>query len=146
LKQERRTCSACNADLDSHEGVELWGSWFCSKCFVGQASDFGRELKPEEIARLRRLGRELTGFLPPDILEMILVGFYRRATRSKKAPDKLELARTVGELQRVTATACFRQILNLLKTWEDVFGKFVQEQETEIRDKVRELSDLNGPA
>ena len=129
-----------------HEGVELWGSWFCSKCFVGQASDFGRELKPEEIARLRRLGRELTGFLPPDILEMILVGFYRRATRSKKAPDKQELARTVGELQRVTATACFRQILNLLKTWEDVFGKFVQEQETEIRDKVRQLTDLNGPA
>ena len=146
MKQDRRTCSACNADLDSHEGVELWGSWFCSKCFVGQASDFGRELKPEEIARLRRLGRELTGFLPPDILEMILVGFYRRATRSKKAPDKQELARTVGELQRVTATACFRQILNLLKTWEDVFGKFVQEQETEIRDKVRQLTDLNGPA
>jgi hypothetical protein len=146
LKQDIRTCSACNADLDSHEGVELWGSWFCSKCFVGQASDFGRELKPEEIARLRRLGRELTGFLPPDILEMILVGFYRRATRSKKAPDKQELARTVGELQRVTATACFRQILNLLKTWEDVFGKFVQEQETDIRDKVRQLTDLNGPA
>lgn len=146
MKQERRTCSACNADLDSHEGVELWGSWFCSKCFVGQASDFGRQLKPEEVARLRRLGRELSGFLPPDILEMILVGYYRRTTKSKKKPDPQELARTVGELQRVTATACFRQILNLLKTWDEMFGKFVSEQETEIRDKVRRLTELDGPS
>ena len=76
---------------------------------------------------------------------MLLTGFYKRATRSKKAPDREELARAVGELQRVTATACFRQILNLLKTWEDMFGKFVQEQEGEIREKVRRLVDLDGP-
>jgi len=145
LTQESRTCSACNSDLDSHEGVELWGSWFCSRCFVGHASDFGRELKPEELARLRRLGRELTGFLPPDILEMVLVGFYKRASRSKKSPDRLELSRAVGELQRITATACFRQILNLLKTWDTTFGKFVQEQEADIREKVRRLTDLDGP-
>jgi hypothetical protein len=139
-----RTCSACNAQLDEAEGVELWGSWFCSKCFVGQASDYGRELKPEELARLRRLGRELSGFLPPDLLEMILIGFYKRASGSKKAPDKTEVARAVGELQRITATACFRQILNLLKTWEDMFGKFVHEQEADIREKVRRLTDLEG--
>lgn len=144
MKREVRTCSACGNELDSHEGVELWGAWFCSKCFVGQATDFGRELKPEELARLRRLGRELTGFLPPDLLEMLLTGFYKRASGSKKAPDRQELARAVGELQRITATACFRQILNLLKTWEDMFGKFVQEQEVEIREKVRRLTDLEG--
>ena len=144
MKQEHRTCSACSAELDSHEGVELWGSWFCSKCFVGQAADYGRELKPEELARLRRLGRDLSGFLPPDILEMILVGFYKRASGSKKAPDKLELSRAVGELQRVTGTACFRQILNLLKTWDEMFGKFVHEQEADIREKVRRLTDLES--
>ena len=138
------TCSACGLELDdAREGVELWGAWFCSKCFVGQATDFGRELNPEELARLRRLGRELSGFLPPDILEMVLTGFYNRAAKSKQAPDRNELARAVGELQRITATACFRQILNLLKTWEDMFGKFVQEQETEIREKVRRLTELH---
>lgn len=94
---------------------------------------------------MRRLGRELTGFLPPDILEMVLVGFYKRASRSKKSPDRLELSRAVGELQRITATACFRQILNLLKTWDTTFGKFVQEQEADIREKVRRLTDLDGP-
>lgn len=144
MKRDTRTCSACNSELDEHEGVELWGAWFCSKCFVGQATDFGRELKPEEVARLRRLGRELSGFLPPDLLEMILVGFYKRASRSKKAPDRQELSRAVGELQRVTATACFRQILNLLKTWDEMFGKFVQEQEGEIREKIRRLTDLEA--
>ncbi len=144
MSKESRTCSACGNQLDSSEGVELWGSWFCSKCFVGQATDFGRKLTPEELARLRRLGRELSGFLPPDILEMILVGFYKRASGSKKAPDRLELARAVGELQRVTGTACFRQILSLLKTWEETFGKFVHEQEADIREKVRRLTDLEG--
>ena len=138
------TCSACSRELDdAREGVELWGAGFCSKCFVGQATDFGRQLKPEELARLRRHGRELSGFLPPDILEMVLVGFYKRASKSKQAPDRDELARAVGELQRITATACFRQILNLLKTWEDMFGKFVQEQENDIREKVRRLTGLH---
>jgi len=145
MARDTRKCSACGAELDTHQGVELWGSWFCSKCFVGQASSFGRPLKPEELARLRRLGRELAGFLPPDLLEMILVGFYKRAARSKKNPDRQEVARAVGELQRITATACFRQILNLLKTWEDMFGKFVTEQEADIRDKVRRLTDVDGP-
>ena len=144
MKSDVRTCSACGSSLDEAEGVELWGSWFCSKCFVGQASDFGRDLKPEELARLRRLGRELAGFLPPDLVEMILVGFYRRASGSKKKPDKQEVARAVGELQRVTAAACFRQIHGLLKTWEEMFGKFVEEQQTEIRDKLRKLTDLDA--
>ena len=53
-----------------------------------------------------------------------------------------ELSRAVGEVQRLTATACFRQILNLLRTWEEMFGKFVQEQETDIREKVRRLTEL----
>ncbi len=145
MGRDTRTCSACGSELESREGVELWGSWFCSKCFIGQATDFGRELKPEELARLRRLGRELAGFLPPDLIEMILVGFYKRASGSRKPPDRHELARAVGEIQRITATACFRQILNLLKTWEETFGKFVQEQEGDIRDKVRRLTDLDGP-
>ncbi len=144
--RDSRSCSACGASLDPREGVDLWGSWFCSKCFVSQASDYGRDLKPEELARLRRLGHELAGFLPPEILEMILTGFYKRASKSKKAPDKMEVSRAVAELQRITASACFRQILNLLKTWEDTFGKFVQEQEEDIRDKVRRLSDTDGRA
>ena len=145
MKADIRTCSACNGSLDESEGVELWGSWFCSKCFVGQATDFGRELKPEETARLRRLGRELAGFLPPDLIEMILVGFYRRVSKSKKKPDREEVARAVGEIQRVTAAACFRQIHGLLKTWEETFGKFVEEQQTDMREKMRKLVDLDGP-
>ncbi len=143
MPRDHRPCSACGVELDAREGVELWGSWFCSKCFVGQASDFGRPLKPEELARLRRLGGELAGFLPPDLLEMILVGFHKRTTKSKKKPDPAEVSRAVGELQRITATACFRQILNLLKTWDEMFGKFVQEQENEVREKVRRLTDLD---
>jgi hypothetical protein len=77
---------------------------------------------------------------------MILTGFYKRASGSRKPPDRQELSRAVGELQRVTATACFRQILNLLKTWEEMFGKFVQEQEGEIREKVRRLTELDETA
>lgn len=144
MKKDSRVCGGCGVELESQEGVELWGAWFCSKCFVGQAGDVGRPLKPEELARLRRLGRELSGFLPPDILEMILTGFFKRAAKTKKSPEREELQRAVGELQKVTATACFRQILNLLKTWEEMFGKFVQEQETEIREKVRRLVDIDN--
>jgi hypothetical protein len=141
MKRDPRTCSACDATLDPKEGVELWGSWFCPSCFVGQAAEFGRPVGPDDLARIRRLGRELAGFLPPEILEMVLKGFYKRATGSRKPPDRDEVSRTVVELQRITATACFKQILNLLKTWEEVFGKFVQEQEADVRAKVRRLTD-----
>lgn len=145
MAEEQRACSACAAPLDAHnEGIELWGSWFCSPCFIGQAS-VHRELKPEEVELLRRVGRELAGFLPPELLEMILAGFHRRSSGSDAPPPKAELSRCVGEIQRLTAFACFRQVLNLLKTWQDMFNQFVQEQESEIRDKVRRLTELDGP-
>ena len=64
-----------------------------------------------------------------------------------RSPSRMLSPRTCGASSSwITATACFRQILNLLKTWEDMFGKFVQEQETEIRDKVRRLTELDDPA
>lgn len=145
VEDTKKICSACGHSLDAHnEGVELWGSWFCSKCFFGRAKPIGRELSPEEAEVLRSVGRELAGFLPPELVEMILLGFHKRVFGSP-VPPAPELARAVGEIQRLTAFACFRQILNLLKTWQDSFSGFVGDQEAEIRERIRRLTDLDGP-
>lgn len=141
---EPKNCSACDAPLEArNEGVELWGAWFCSACFIGNAAKTHKELSPDDIQLLRRIGRELAGFLPQDLLEMILVGFHSR-TRDKLDPG--ELARCVGEVQRLSAFACFRQIMNLLKNWQSEFNSFVDGQEAEIREKIRRLTDFEGHA
>jgi len=138
-----KACSACAAPLEGKEdGIELWGSWFCSKCFISHSASTHRELRPEDIELLRRIGKEMAGLLPPDLVEMILVGYFQRATNSKSMPPKEELARCVGEIQRITAFACFRRVLNLLKTWQESFNEFVESQERDIRDTTKRLTEL----
>lgn len=132
-----KACSACSETVE--EGLELWGSWFCSKCFISQSGQLHRELRPEDIELLRRIGRELSGFLPPDLLEMVMLGYTKRVAGSI---DPLELSRVLAEIQRLTAFACFRYVLNLLKTWQSTFDEFVESQEQEIRDKIKKLTDL----
>jgi hypothetical protein len=137
-------CSGCTKEVDPKtEGIELWGSWFCSASFIGRSQGLHRELTPEDVELLKLIGRELAGLLPADLLEMILTGYYKRTTGLSTPPSRMETERCIGELQRITAFACFRQVLNLLKTWQDMFSGFVQEQEQEIREKIRRLTE--GP-
>lgn len=136
-------CSACGNPVEGpSDALQLWDRWFCSTCFIGHAQGAGREVTPETAAMLRLLGREMAGLLPPSLIEMILVGFHKRATRSDAAPDKEELDRAVGEIQRLTAFSAFKQTLNLLKTWRDVFTEFADGQERDISEKVKRLTDL----
>jgi hypothetical protein len=136
-------CSACGNSLDAHnEGIELWGSTFCSPCFISNAAKTHREFTEADIAILRSMGKELAGFLPPDLLEMILVGSYKRSTGRDARPPEAELSRCIGEIQRLTAFAIFRQILNLMKTWQSSVNEIVENQEAEIREKIKRLTEL----
>lgn len=141
----KSACSGCGDPLDAHnEGIELWGSRFCSTCFIGRAAPLGKELSAEEAEALRKAAGELSGFLPPELVEMVLVGFHRRSAGDGSAPSKAELARATAEIQRLTAFACVREILKLLKAWEGTFSDFVRDQEEELRRKIRALSDWAG--
>lgn len=142
LVGDPKKCSACDAPLEArNEGVELWGSWFCSACFISNAAKTHRELTPDDIAALHRIGRELAGFLPQDLLEMVMTGYGKRVLAAGQVQPG-ELARCVGEVQRLAAFACFRQIMNLLKNWQSEFNGFVDGQEADIREKIRRLTDF----
>jgi hypothetical protein len=138
----KRPCAGCAKTLDDGEGIELWGSRFCSTCFISNAGKFHRELKPEDIALLKVIGRETAGYLPPELLEMVLIGFYKRASGQKDPPPTDELARCVGEIQRLAAFSNFGKVLNLLKTWQGTFNEFVESQEADIRDAIKRLTDF----
>ncbi len=101
-----------------------------------------KEIRHKILAVTATIGKELAGFLPPDLLEMVLVGFHKRTTGTDKRPSEAELSRCISEIQRLTAFATFRQILNLLKTWQHSFTEFVENQESELREKVKRLTDL----
>lgn len=135
-------CSGCAKAMDTQiEGVELWGLWFCAMCFIGRAQSLHREIKPEDIELLKVIGRELSGFLPAELLEMILVGFWRRTTGRTDEPPREEVLRVAGELQRLTVFANFGQVLRLLKTWQGMFNEFVEGQELDIREKIKKLTE-----
>lgn len=138
---EPRACSGCGATLDSREeGVELWGTLFCSNCFISHSAKLHKELTEDDVKILRALATELAGFLPPELVEMVLVGFYRRSGGDSEIPAE-ELSRAVGEIQRLAALATFRRVLNLLRTWKDSFDEFIESQEADIRERVRKLTD-----
>ncbi len=136
-------CSACGATIEGRDdGIQLWDTWFCTKCFIAHSASTHRELTAADIELIKQIGREMSGLIPRDIVEMVFIGFHKRSTKSPKGPPEEELARAVGEMQRLTAFACFRRVLNLLKTWQDVFNDFVDTQEKEIRDSIKRLTDL----
>jgi hypothetical protein len=139
---DNQECSGCGNTLGDNEGVELWNSRFCSTCFIANSAKIHRELTPDQVAMLKIIGRDLAGFLPPELLEMILTGFWQRSTGRKDAPPAEELARVIGEVQRLAAFATFRKTLNLLKTWQSSFNEFVESQEEEIRVAIKRLTDF----
>jgi hypothetical protein len=135
-------CSACGKDGDpKSDGVEVWDSWFCSICFISRARGLHRELKPEDIELFKVIAKDLAGLMPSDLLEMILAGFWRNATGRTDAPPREETLRTAAEIQRLTAFANFAQRLRLLKTWRDVMIEFVDDQEREIREQIKRLTE-----
>lgn len=137
-----RKCAGCGSAVDAREGIELWNSWFCSPCFISHSAGLHRELTPDQVASLRMMGQELAGFLPSNVVEMVALGFYRRSTGRVDAPPPDEMARFVGEIQRLVVFSTSRRLMNLLKTWQGTFEEFVQQQEGEIRDAVKRMTDL----
>lgn len=136
-------CSACEKAIDSEQdGIKLWDAWFCSTCFLSQSGALHRELKPEDVALFKTIGRELSGLLPPGIFEMILAGFYKRATGKSDPPPREAVLYTLAELQRLTALHNFQREINLLRTWNDMFTEFTQGRQREIQEMVKRLTDL----
>lgn len=138
-----QVCAACKKPLDEKEGVGLWTSKFCSTCFITNAAKLDHPLTPDQVAMLKVMGRELSGLLPPELLEMLLVAFWRRSTGKNDSPPAEQLALTVGEIQRLVAFANLRKTLGLLKTWQDSFNEFVEGQEEEIRSTIKRLTDFD---
>ena len=133
-------CTACGNALADNEGVLQFDTWFCSTCFIGNAAKLHRELTPEQVVLLRLMGKTLAGFMPPELVEMIAVGFWRRVTGRKDDPPADELERFVGEIQRLAALSYFRREMNLLETWFAEFRQFVEAREEEIRESIKRLT------
>jgi hypothetical protein len=79
--------------------------------------------------------------MPPELVEMLAIGFWKRAAGRTDNPPADELARFVGEMQRLAAISSMRKLSNLLETWRGEFGSFVEQQYMEMRDMIRRLTD-----
>lgn len=139
-------CSACGKTIDSQtEGLKLWESWFCSFCFMSRSQEFNREIRAEDLELLKIIGRELSGLIPPDLLEMIAVGYAKKITGKVEPPPREETLRLVGEIQRLTAFAVFRREFRLLQKWQEMMNEFVEQQERDIRENIKKLTGTEEP-
>lgn len=137
-----RTCAGCQKPVEENEGLEAFGRRFCSTCFIAESSKFHRPLRPEDLVLLQTIGREAAGYLPPDLLRIIAVGFWRRSMgRPNDYPPEEELALFVGEVQRLAAFSNATRVMNLLQTWQGEFTGFVESQIAEIRETVKRLTE-----
>jgi hypothetical protein len=127
--------------LSEGEGVSQWDTWFCSLCFIGHAARLHRELSPEQLGLLKVIGKQAAGLMPPDLVELIAVGFYRRITGKKDEPPEDQLALFVGEIQRLAALSMFSREMNLLETWKGMFVTFTEERMEEIRVSIRRMTE-----
>ena len=73
---------------------------------------------------------------------MLATGFYRRVTGKTDNPPAVEVARFVGEIQRLAFFSYARKQMTLLKNWQDTFNEFVDDNEREIRENIKRLTDL----
>lgn len=138
----QRKCAACGNALSEQDGVSLWDTWYCTTCFVSNAGKLHQPFRPEDLAGLRNLGRELAGYLPPELVEMLAVGFWQRSTGRKDRPPEDELARFVGEVQRLHVLSECRKMMRLLGTLKEEFEQFVESQYAEMRETIRRLTDF----
>lgn len=134
-------CSGCQKPLEDKEGIQVWKSHLCATCFIDNASKFHQPLTPDQIALLKVMGRQLAGHLPAEFLEIILIQSWRRSTGRKDAPPAEEMALVIGEIQRLAAFSNLTKTMNLLKTWQNLFNEFIEEQEEEIRSTIKRLTD-----
>jgi len=142
---EERKCAACGKAIEDgrNDGIEIWNSWFCAACFIGRAQAAHRELSPGDIEIMKMIARELAGLLPGPLLELIFLGFHQRTVPpGTPPPSRDELQRAVGETQRLVAFSSFKETLKLLKGWRDTVLEFVENEEREILDKVKRLTDF----
>jgi hypothetical protein len=135
-------CAACGSSIAAQDGISLWDMWYCSTCFIGNAAKLHRELRPEDLAALKNLGRELAGYLPPELIEMLAVGFYRRSTGRKDDPPADELARFVGEIQRLHVLSECRKMMKFLTTCKSEFEAVVEQQYAEMRETIKRMTDF----
>ena len=134
-------CSGCQKTLDEKEGIQVWKSHLCPTCFIDNAGKYHKPLTPDQIAMLKLMGRQLAGHLPTDFLEIIVVGFWRRATGRNDTPPAEEMALVIGEIQRLAAFSNLSKTMNLLKNWQGLFNEFIEEQEEEIRSTIKRMTD-----
>lgn len=137
-----RRCSGCQKALAEGEGVSQWDTWFCSLCFIGHAAKLHAELTPEQKALLKIIGKEAAGLLPPDLLEIIAVGFYRRITGRRDEPPAEDLELFVGSVQRLAALSMFAREMNLTETWRGMFNSFAEERMEDIRQRIRRMTEV----
>lgn len=136
-----RACAGCHKQVEANEGLEAFGRRFCSTCFIAEASKFHRPLRPEDIELLKTIGREAAGYLPPDLLRIIAVGFWRNSTGRTDYPPEEALTLFVGEVQRLAAFANSTRVMSLLQTLQGSVTEFVETQITEIRDTIKRLAE-----
>lgn len=139
-----QACPGCTKPIEPSEGIDAFGRRFCSTCFIAESGKFHRPLRPEDLELLKSIGREAAGYLPPDLLRIIAVGFWRRSTGRTDYPPEQDLTLFVGEIQRLAALSNATRVMNLLQTWQGSFAEFVDAQMAEIRDTVKRLTDGEG--
>lgn len=132
------TCESCQAEITREEALEVGDKSYCQRCFFKVAQPFRGELTPEQRRQLKNLvSEEMDGVLPRGVLRDVVADGFNRILSKKVDPEE-ELNHIANRVEQICGLAMSREVLSVIEALKTT----LEQQEEEIRDKVRKLGKL----
>jgi hypothetical protein len=131
-------CETCQKVIEREDALEVGSKSYCAGCFYRVAQPFRENLTPEQRRQLKELvGQEMEGVLPRGALKDVVSDGFNRIL-SKKADPEEEVNHIVNRIEQICGLAISREVIQVIQALKTT----LDQQEDELRDKVRKLAKL----
>jgi len=131
-------CETCRKEMAREDALEVGGKSYCADCFYRVAQPFRENLTPEQRRYLREVvSQEMEGVLPRGALKDVVEDGFNRILSGKVDPED-EINHIVNRVEQIAGLSMCREILLVVQALKTT----LEQQEEELRDKVRKLGKL----
>jgi len=129
-------CSKCGTAITIENSFEVSSKRLCLQCFLALAQS-AKPLTGDERKRLKKaVQEELAGLLPREALREAIEDGYASILKGEDFDENV--SRLVNQIERIAGLGMCNEILLVIMALK----KTLEEQEDEIRSKIRRLGEL----
>jgi len=130
-------CAKCGAAISHETSFETGSKKLCMNCFLELAQSF-KPLSSEDSKRLKKaVKEEMAGVLPRDAIKEYIEDGLQAILVKREDYDEVT-NRVMNQIDRAAGLTMCQEVLSVIMALK----KTLEEQETEIRSKIKRLGDL----